>query len=178
MRNNNSLEDVLEGILSLHSETGTEGGYWAFQDSRHIQKNVPRAYCKNCGTYMKEQSGLLKIQRVTVLDEEVIRELELTGEIKEKPSCANDEHEEEIGDSWSYEGLHILQNHDHLTIYHPDNNEEVWSGVINLEQFGLFTERALGMWIHADQIGIERDVWAKYFFKEYSARLLPAKSHK
>jgi len=26
----------LEGVLTFHSETGTEGGYWAFQDSRYI----------------------------------------------------------------------------------------------------------------------------------------------
>jgi hypothetical protein len=175
MGNSNSLEGMLEGVLFLHSETGTEGGYWAFQDSRYIQENVPRGYCKNCGIYIKEQSGPLKVQRVTVLDEEMMREYERTGKIKEKLDCANGEHEEEIGDSWSYEGLHILQDGDHLTIYHPGNNREVWSGVINLKQHDLFTEYASGMWIHADQIGIERDVWAEYFFKEYPAKLIPAK---
>ncbi len=171
MENKKSLDEVLEGILFLHSETGTEGGYWAFQDSRYIQKNVPRGYCKNCGIYMKEQSGALRVQRVTVLDEEVIRELKSTGKIKEKPNCANDAHEEEVGESWSYEGLNILENGDHLTIYHPDDNREVWSGVINLKQHELFSEDASGMWIHADQIGIARDVWAEYFFKNYPAKL-------
>ncbi len=78
-------------------------------------------------------------------------------------------------DSWSYEGLHILQNGDQLTIYHPDNKKEVWSGLINLKQHGLFTEHASGFWIHADQKGIERDVWAEYFFKGYHARLIPVK---
>ncbi|MDP3640512.1 MAG: hypothetical protein Q8R53_04930 [Nanoarchaeota archaeon] len=172
MENNLSLEKVLEGVLSLHSETGTEGGYWAFQDSCHIQKNVPKGYCKNCGIYMKEQSGPLKVTRVTVLDDEVMREYGLTGKIKEKPDCANGEHEEEIGESWSYEGLHLLQDGDHLTIYHPDNKKEAWSGVINLKRYDLFTEHASGMWIHADQIGIERDVWAEYFFEKYPAKLI------
>lgn len=51
MNNNNSLDNVLEGILHLFAETGTEGEeFWAFQDSRYIQKNVPRGYCKNCGS--------------------------------------------------------------------------------------------------------------------------------
>lgn len=175
MADNDSLDDILEGILLLHSETGTEGGYWAFQDSHHIQKNTPKGYCKKCGIYMKEQSGLLKVERVIVLDEKVLRELGITGEVKEKSSCANNEHEEEIGEFWGYEGLHILQNGDHLTIYHPESNQEVWSGVINLKQYDLFTEHASGMWIHADQIGIEREVWAEYFFNEYPARLISTK---
>ena len=42
MDNNNSLEDTLEGILHLHSETGTEGGYWAFQDSKFISIKTTR----------------------------------------------------------------------------------------------------------------------------------------
>ena len=175
MGNNDSLDDVLEGILHLHSETGTEGGYWAFQDSRYIQKDVPRGYCNKCGTYMKEQSGSLQVKSVAILDEEIMREFENTGKIKKKPSCANGEHEEDVGDSWSYEGLHILQNGDRLTIYHPDDNKEVWSGVINLKQHYLFTEHASGMWIHADQIGLQRDVWAEYFFREYRATLIPVK---
>jgi len=112
----NTLEETLEGVLFFHSETGTEGGYWAFQDSRHIQEN---------------------------------------------------------GASWSYEGLHILENGDHLTIYHPDEGKEVWSGVINLKQYPLFTEDASGLWIHEEQIGIGRDVWAEYFFQEYPAKLIP-----
>ena len=149
MENNHSLKDVFDGVLFLYSETGTEGGYWAFQDSCYIQKNVPRGYCKKCGFYMREQNGLL---------------------IKKK--SANGKHKEEIGDAWDYEGLHILENGDNLTIYHPDNHKEVWSGIINLKQYTLFTEQASGMWIHADQIGIERDVWAEYFLKKYSAKLI------
>lgn len=27
------------------------------------------------------------------------------------------------------------------------------------------------MWIHADQKGIEREVWAEYFFEKYPAKL-------
>lgn len=178
MEDGDSLEGVLQGILFFHSETGTEGGYWAFQDARSIQKNVPRGYCKKCGTYMREQNGPLAVERVITLDEEVLQELERTGEIKEKPSCALDEHEEDFGDAWSYEGLHLLQDGDRLTIYHPASKKEVWSGVINLQQHGLFTEQASGMWIHADQLGIPREVWAEYFFKEYPAELIPVESRK
>jgi hypothetical protein len=175
---NNSLENVLEGVLFLHSETGTEGGYWAFQDSQYIQKDVPKGYCKKCGIYLKEQSGLIKIKSVTLLDKKTLCELENTGTIQDKQSCVNDEHEEDVGVSWSYEGLHILQNGDKLKIYSPKNNKEVWSGMINLKQYDLRTEHASGYWIHADQIGIERNIWAEYFFKEYPAKLILSRDDK
>ena len=169
MENNSTLE----GILFLYSETGTEGGYWAFQDSLYIQKNIPRGYCKKCGFYLKEQSGPIKVERVTILDEETIQEYNLTRKIKEKPNCINNNHKEDIFDSWDYRGLHVLENGDNLTIYHPENHSEIWSGVINLKQHDLFSEHASGLWIHADQIGIDREIWAEYFFKEYSAKLIP-----
>lgn len=112
--------DTLEGILHFYSETGTEGGHWAFQDAQHIKK---------------------------------------------KPG-----YEEQ----WSYEGLHILRDGDYLIIYHPQKkDQEIWSGVIALERYDLFSQDASGMWIHADQKGIAREVWAKYFFEEYPAKLLP-----
>lgn len=163
----------LEGILYLHSETGTEGGYWAFQDAQYIKKNVPQGYCKDCGVYMREQDGTIKVQCVTILDKEVLEELERTGKLKEKPDCGDNNHEELIADDWSYEGLHLLRDGDYLTIYHPNDNKEVWSGVIRLKQYALFTEDAFGLWIHADQEGIERDVWAEYFLREYPAKLIP-----
>lgn len=170
MKNDDSLEKVLEGVLSFHSETGTEGGYWAFQDSRFIQKNVPRGYCKNCGFYMKDQSNSsIRVTRITVLDEKVVQELLSTGKISEKPLC--DKHEEEIGEYWDYEGLHILKDGDRLTIYNPDNKIEIWAGIINLKQYDSFTEGASGMWIHADQIGVERNTWAEYFFRQLPAKL-------
>jgi len=67
----------------------------------------------------------------------------------------------------------MLENGDYLAIYHPETQKEVWSGTINLKQHKLFSQHASGMWIHADQIGIERDVWAEYFFRSYNAKLVP-----
>ncbi len=156
MGKNNSLEKTLSGVLHFHSETGTEGGHWAFQDFRCIQKNVPSGFCKNCGNYIgdvyKRNEGL-----------------------NENPTCKDGAHEEGIRDAWSYDGLHILKDGDRLIIYHPNDNKEIWSGVINLKQYPLFTEHVFGMWIHADQIGIKREVWAEYFFQEYPADLIPVK---
>ena len=63
-----------------------------------------------------------------------------------------------------------------MTIYDKKNpSKVVWSGLINLKHLPLFSEDAYGMWIHADQIGIARKKWAKWFIYEYPATLVPAK---
>ena len=157
-------EQSLEGILFLFSETGTEGGHWAFQDSRFITPNTTRYSCNKCHLYWDKRNGPFA-QNVS----------EKSSHADLPDYCSPDAHQFELvsGENWSYEGLNILKNGDQLTIYHPDNNSEVWSGVIALKQHPLFTEHASGFWIHADQIGIDRNTWAEYFFKGYSARLIP-----
>ncbi|MDP2695647.1 MAG: hypothetical protein Q8O87_00105 [bacterium] len=108
---------MLKGICYFHSETGTEGGYWAFQDSRHISS-----------------------------------------------------------EGWSYDGLHILEDGDSLTIFSPDDPSQiVWSGTISLHQYPSSIESVSGFWIHADQRGVDREIWARYFFDEYPAELVPVR---
>lgn len=148
----------IEGICAFHSETGTEGGYWAFQDSRCIEKNVGYGWCKKCGKWLRNQTT----------------DTDIVGDIP--GGCKDGAHEEEIGDSWSYEGLYILKDGDRLTIYSKDDpNEIVWSGTIKLRKYPPFTEDAFGMWIHADQEGVDRKIWAKWFFEEYPAALITIK---
>lgn len=103
---------TLQGRLCFHSETGTEGGYWAFESSEPLLKGQT-----------------------------------------------------------AYDRLHILKNGDRLKIEHPTKKAVVWDGVIDLKELNLFTEDARGMWIHADQKGIPRNIWSNYFFKGYSATL-------
>ena len=111
----------LKGVLDFWSETGTEGGHWAFQDEKYISPPTP-----------------------------------------EWP------HER-----WSYDGLHVLDNGDILVIYSKDNpNQIVWSGEIELIQHEVFTESAYGMWIHTDQKGVDRDIWARWFMEGYPAMLV------
>ncbi|HEY4520143.1 MAG TPA: hypothetical protein VJH33_03895 [Candidatus Paceibacterota bacterium] len=169
MVNTRIVLQPLRGVCCFHSETGTEGGYWAFQDETFITKNVPRDYCKKCGKYL-DREGSLKIMVV---------KMPRAGEALEAtrlPMCPDGQHEREISDVWSYAGLHILKNGDHLTIFSPDNpTQVVWSGTIHLRQHSLFSEDAFGLWIHADQSGVTRNEWATYFLKEYPAELLPAR---
>lgn len=272
--NNNSLEDILEGVLHLHSETGTEGGYWAFQDKRFISKTRPsfgvfsnqtvwdlhdprlRGKTKDGVEVLRNGEWLPLPDPMTEDPDYVVSSLfcgEKRGDheadkrlmekygfkIKYAADQMNERHGEgnwhlegpstavtsdgtrwvygggtpstepdrpygvpqngltkvdvewddgiiQVGclsssllvASWSYEGLHYLEDGDQLTIYHPDTKKEVWSGVINLKQYDLFTEDASGMWIHADQIGIERDVWAEYFFEGYLAKLTSSNKQK
>lgn len=114
-------EKTLRGQCCFHSETGTESGYWAFQDEKFI---------KNSGAgFPLEQ--------------------------------------------WSYEGLHILENGDLLTIFMPDDPAQiVWEGEIDLEEFSVFTKSAYGLWIHSDQKGVNRNRWAMWFFKQNHAKLV------
>lgn len=168
-------QSEIEGVLHLFSETGTEGGDWAFQDARYIQKNVPRGYCKKCGKWFAKQEGPIQVGRVTMITDEVFEEINRTGKLPEQTDCVNDAHEEDIGESWSYEGLHILENGDRLTIFDKQDPQKiVWEGVIKLCQHNLFTEATSnGMWIHADQKGVKRGVWEKFFLEGYPAKLVP-----
>lgn len=75
-------------------------------------------------------------------------------------------------ENWSYDGLHVLQDGDELTVYSRENPEEiVWEGTISLSPFTVFKEDAFGLWIHNDQMGIDRKTWATYFFKANPAKL-------
>ncbi|MEA3379234.1 MAG: hypothetical protein U9Q69_06415 [Nanoarchaeota archaeon] len=272
MGHNKSLEEVLEGVLFFHSETGTEGGYWAFQDKRFITKTLPsfgvfanlnvwdlkdterkgkaqnnaevflnnkwlphpdpmtdepdyfisslfqgeeRGYHEADKRLMKKYGFKIKYAAET-MDERygkgnwhiedpndpsiaIIPDgtREMFGGI---PSTKPDrpysvpengltrvtvewddgtiEHKRLsntlLEEKWEYGGLHILQNGDKLTIYHPEDNKKIWSGPINLREHDLFTEDAFGLWIHTDQIGIKRETWAEYFFEKYPAKLILA----
>lgn len=162
------MKHTLKGVLFFHFENETEGGCWAFQDEKFITKNAIMSYCKKCEKYLDEpEYQNLKVTKILTLTKEVL-------EGKEPPECPDNEHERDVGDSWSYEGMHILENGDKLTVLSPEDPKKIiWSGIISLKEYAPFTENVSGTWIHADQNGVERETWAKYFFKEYPAKLKP-----
>ena len=119
--------EVLRGRLYFYSETGTEGGHWAFQN------------------------------------EEFITTIEM------EPSMPGAVSEEEV-EIYLYEGMHILENGDRLKIFDKNDPEEiVWEGEVSLKCYRTFTESAFGFWIHADQKGVPKEIWAKWFMEEYPA---------
>ncbi len=162
---------TLTGFCDFHSETGTEGGYWAFQDKRCVVEGVGQGYCKKCGTWLPipvEPEGDARPQPIGEL-------LQSSQRFGHQPPCPDGEHEEMIGDAWSYEGLHILKDGDQLTIHAPGNPDEIiWSGTIKLIEHRTFTEHVFGTWIHTDQEGIERERWAQWFFTRQAATLIIA----
>ncbi|OGN05888.1 MAG: hypothetical protein A2750_02430 [Candidatus Yanofskybacteria bacterium RIFCSPHIGHO2_01_FULL_45_42] len=67
----------------------------------------------------------------------------------------------------------MLEDNDELIIYSKeDPNQIVWSGKIELIRHPLFTESAREMWIHTDQKGVDREIWARWFFEKYPAKLI------
>jgi hypothetical protein len=94
------------------------------------------------------------------------------------------------GSRWTYYGLHILENGERLTIFAPDSITPerqdgrnwypptwkpvvLWNGTIKRTALpGIETEGAFGMRIHWDQAGLEREVWARYFFDALPCRLV------
>ena len=52
-----------------------------------------------------------------------------------------------------------------------DPQKVIWEGKVKLNMKPLFTESAFGFWIHNDQQGIDRDVWARFFMEEHPAKL-------
>jgi hypothetical protein len=234
-----SKTKVLRGRLSFHAETGTEGGYWAFQDERFVH-HVPPEY----GVYNRErvwdaaqpqrqgraqeavevlmgddwlpfpdpiqndplyyESSLFKGQPQgsreadAQLAEKYGFELEYGnmgtpkttpwrpyGISRGQPTRADilwEDGEREqrrsetlLVERWEYEGLHLLKTGDVLTIFEQDTPQKVrWQGEIELVQLPLFTEDALGYWIHADMKGWVREEWAQLFFDGYPAELVIA----
>lgn len=214
-----------DGVCTFHSETGTEGGYWAFQDDKHMGLAPPNQWrCSTCGriwdkthdaeepkasfTYWIDRDVLTPEQNPkrcmrgyycfdAPQDGETLTDPATGYEfpVSEGPNdldrafthATNEEarlcyarghgpwespQEQHPDGMWSYEGLHILGDGDHLTIFDKqDPARVVWEGVVELRQHPLFTNDAFGMWIHADQVGVNREIWADYFLENYPAHL-------
>lgn len=71
---------VLEGVCHFWSESGTEGGYWAFQDKKHIHfpdKNNPFLWWNYEGLYV-----LANGDRLTIYEKDNPNRIAWEGEIK------------------------------------------------------------------------------------------------
>jgi len=85
--------------------------------------------------------------------------------------CLPNEHEEDIGDIWDYEGLYILEDGDQLTVFAKENPSEiVWSGTI---KFDIDINH-----VDSTQEGVNRKQWVEWFEKNYPAALIPHRPRK
>jgi hypothetical protein len=72
----------------------------------------------------------------------------------------------------SYEGLHMVEDGDHLQVRHPESGEIHFEGEISLRKIKLFTEDANGMWMNTGpQEGWDGHEWGLMFQARYPATL-------
>lgn len=167
------------GVTHFYSETGTEGGYWAFQDEAHVKLEPPSygvfARTRVWDAHDPERSGVVK--SITDLKGKSVVSIRRGQVVLARVDWNDGESEDDVPvpsdrllvERWSYEGLSVLRDGDYLVIYDTDpreraDSEVLWEGEIDLRRFDLFTEDARGMWIHAEQTGEDRDEWADLFF--------------
>ena len=140
-------------MIFLWFETGLEGNYWAFQDNQFISKDALKLWCKKCGKYLDSQKSE-----------------------KEPSECPDGQHEPEISDSWSYEGLHILKDGDYLRVFSKENpNEIIWEGEIQLRQRTSFDENVFGWRVHSKPTNVDPEKWARWFLNEHPAKFTKKK---
>lgn len=144
---------VMTGRLIFHSETGTEGGFWAFQDQKFMTPNDTSFVCDKCHSYWDKK-----------------RHPDSPAHLyDERKKC---EHEWRVSppEWWDYAGLHILETGDRLIVYNDDDST-YWEGMVDLEEYPVFFKEWRGWWIHSTAKNVPLDMWAEMFFKQRRATL-------
>lgn len=197
---------IIKGVTEFWAETGTEGGYWAVQDEKHIKHDHRPEYGLWTGEKVRdiknpERKGLTvggwcledgrPLPDPMTQDELWWRDPEAAyekwgrqsygvsyGEVTvgqvewEDGVCEERRSDTLLVTKWDYAGLNVLETGDYLKIFDPeDESKVVWEGKIELIDQGLFNEDAFGLWIHADQKGMDREEWAKLFMEEHPCEL-------
>lgn len=178
--------ELLRGFLRFYSETGvTEGGgHWAFQDSLFRRPNISIFSCSKCYKYWdkeKHPDGPPDIGDESIVVSQVIPLEKFIDEMdkenfKSPKLCPPNEHDFQLmcPEFELFEGHHVLEDGDWLTVYSKDEPKTVlWSGIIKLKKYPPFTESALNMWIRSDQENTDRETWAGWFLEGYPATLIP-----
>jgi hypothetical protein len=174
-RTGTSLSDVrlmvLDGRLCFLSETGDEGGRWGFQEARFIEENTTYFVCRKCSVpwdMKRSPQGPSVSERCFAWS---------TPQGDKLPElCPDKAHDFALfpAQLYSREGLHVLADGDELTVYDKQFPSTIlWSGTISLRTYPVFTQNALGYWIHADQNHLPRETWARWFIDEYPGTLRP-----
>jgi hypothetical protein len=163
----------LRGNLEAYFETGSEGTWWAFLDERfgHIPDDTRR--CRKCGTYppTRSTSVLVAARSVPLSDLDENLAMPPTCEESDPPGAHEFELAYPDGRS-SYDGLHLLESGDALTIFDPtDRPRVVWQGVVDLSKTTTYEEAIAGLWIHNRQAGVDDQTWLRWFEEGFPAVL-------
>lgn len=166
----------IRGTLFLHSETGTEGGYWAIQDEDYIAyvnpayppftghdvSNLDETRFGRVVESMHEDGSRLSSARkgdqgLHIVEwEDGEQEILPTAEVRAR--------------MWSYNGLRMLQTGDTLTVYEKlDPAIVAWQGLVRLVNHDESLDRQLThpFRLHHDQEGVDQNLWAHWFLEEY-----------
>jgi len=119
----------MTGILFIHYEQGCSP-FLAFQNEKYIKYNQPKGYCKKCGLYFTNSENDEKYSGT-------------------EKYCNEGDHEEVIGDEWSYAGLHALTPGYHLIVY--SNNEILYNNILTND--------------------FENEMNKEWFYKNYKAQM-------
>ena len=178
----------LDGFCLLHPETETEGGHWAFQDSRFITKNTTHYGCTKCYKYWnKEEHPNGPPEELNSAEPAIITRvipINKIGDLISNPTlpvdCPPNEHDFQLisPENWSYDGLHRLKDGDWLIVYSKTEPKNVlWSGIIKLIPSTPSTGTIFKMFTPPEQEGVERKTWARWFIKSHPATLIPYKKN-
>jgi hypothetical protein len=195
------MTETMTGVLVFHSETGTEGGYYAFQDSKFMELPAPdRWRCTRCGrVWDKDRDAEPRGASFAYHDpargpgyfgydephpelEQYINDSGYT-QASNKTSllCYEQGHAEweklYPNGMWSYEGLHMLNDGDHLRIYREeDPTQVVWEGAVKLRRVDSYGPEGgtLGWRVHQkEDVGVGEETWFRWFLDELPAELTP-----
>ena len=77
-------------------------------------------------------------------------------------------------EQWSYKGLHVLEEGDYLTIYHPaDPDEILWEGLISETEPLISKPGSAAALNYPKKLGVSLKKWNRFFFRNYPATLIP-----
>lgn len=155
---------TFHGVLTFHSETGTEGGAWAFQDEKFMGLDAPPQFrCVRCGrvwdkdaepnppapmfTYWRDdwtEDGKNYLGGYFSADKFDPDGNLGPGEFNQEWTASNNEASRQCAENghgewenmypngmWSYEGLHILDDGDHLTVENAEG-DVIFDDVVQL----------------------------------------------
>lgn len=161
------MSETMTGVLVFHSETGTEGGYFAFQDEKFMSLPAPNLWrCPRCGFLWNKDENPEDPPKVSFTywvdgnyfgfpephddlplappDEDPVESFNARW-TKERNDAAlpcytegHAEFEQQYPHGiWSYEGLHLLKNGDRLKVLAPDG-DALWEGEVQLQEVDSF----------------------------------------
>ena len=177
------------GKLDFHSETGTEGGYFALQNSEFIEHVLPdfgvftgsKVYDpedlfrkgKVLKSYRDDGSDFRSARKGDVSNLDIEWDDQILDMARKSDSV--------LVERWSYEGLEYINDGDKLIVLSKGiGSSAIWAGTVEIERQDPYHEdsySAFGLASHYRPMlkNVDADTWAGWFFDEKYAILERAK---